>query len=144
MIAVDTNILVYAHRPETPRHLEARRALEVLATGPAAWAIPMHCLVEFTGVVTNPRIWHAPSSSAACFEQVRAWREAPKLTLLDETEAFWPRFVDVVTRSRARGGGVHDARIVACCLAHGVDELWTCDRDFSSYPALKVRNPLVE
>jgi hypothetical protein len=38
---------------------------------------------------------------------------------------------------------VHDARIAACCLRHGVTELWTADRDFSRYPALFTRNPLV-
>jgi predicted nucleic acid-binding protein len=39
---------------------------------------------------------------------------------------------------------VQDARIAALCLQHGVRELWTADRDFSRFPALGVRNPLVE
>jgi predicted nucleic acid-binding protein len=37
---------------------------------------------------------------------------------------------------------VHDARIAALCLSHGVYELWSGDRDFSRFPALRVRNPL--
>ena len=39
---------------------------------------------------------------------------------------------------------VHDARIAALCLSHGVRELWSADRDFSRFPALRTRNPLVE
>jgi predicted nucleic acid-binding protein len=36
-----------------------------------------------------------------------------------------------------------DTRIAALCLAHGVRELWTADRDFTRYPSLKIRNPLI-
>jgi len=31
----------------------------------------------------------------------------------------------------------------ALCRLHGVRELWTVDRDFSRFPGLKVKNPLV-
>ena len=41
------------------------------------------------------------------------------------------------------GAAIHDARIAAICLDHGVDELWTCDRDFSRFPDLRTRNPLI-
>jgi hypothetical protein len=41
------------------------------------------------------------------------------------------------------GSRIHDARIAAICLHHGVGELWSADRDFSAFPQLKVRNPLV-
>ncbi len=43
----------------------------------------------------------------------------------------------------AAGPVVHDARVAGLCLAHGVRELWTADRDFARFPALKVRNPLI-
>jgi predicted nucleic acid-binding protein len=41
------------------------------------------------------------------------------------------------------GAQVHDARIVALCLQHGVKELWSADRDFGRFPILAVVNPLV-
>lgn len=44
---------------------------------------------------------------------------------------------------RARFTLRHDARVAALCLRHGVRELRTADRDFSLFPALRVRNPLV-
>jgi uncharacterized protein len=33
--------------------------------------------------------------------------------------------------------------VAALCSRHGVQELWTADRDFGRFPGLKVRNPLV-
>jgi predicted nucleic acid-binding protein len=33
--------------------------------------------------------------------------------------------------------------IAALCLHHGVSELWTADRDFTRFPALRTHNPLV-
>jgi hypothetical protein len=57
LIAVDTNILVYAHRPECPSHGRAFAVLRELAASTTSWGVPLHCFVEFAAVVTNPRIW---------------------------------------------------------------------------------------
>jgi predicted nucleic acid-binding protein len=35
----------------------ARERLAALAEGQVEWAIPWHCLHEFIGVVTHPRIY---------------------------------------------------------------------------------------
>ena len=39
---------------------------------------------------------------------------------------------------------MHDARIAALCLHHGVTLLWSFDRDFSRFPGLKLSNPTLE
>ena len=57
MIAVDTNILVYAHRTDSPYHSGAAPLLTSLSGGDIAWAIPWPCCYEFLSVVTNRRIW---------------------------------------------------------------------------------------
>jgi predicted nucleic acid-binding protein len=49
----------------------------------------------------------------------------------------------VAALSGARGGAIQDARIVATCLDHNVRKLCSADRDFSKFPGLRVRNPLV-
>jgi hypothetical protein len=38
---------------------------------------------------------------------------------------------------------VHDARIAALCLTHGVQALWTADRDLTRFPRLRTVNPLI-
>jgi toxin-antitoxin system PIN domain toxin len=143
VIAVDTNILVYAHRPEAPFHDAARRCVAGLAEGRGAWAIPFHCLIEFTAIVTQPRIWQTPSTLAGAFDQVHAWRESPRLRVIGDSDSGWPTFETLARQARVGGGALHDARIAACCLHHGVSELWTADRDFGRYPTLQCRNPLI-
>lgn len=39
---------------------------------------------------------------------------------------------------------MHDARIAALCLLHGVRVLWSADRDFSRFPELAVVDPLAK
>jgi toxin-antitoxin system PIN domain toxin len=143
VIALDTNILVYAHRPDCPFHAEARDVVRRLATGAEPWGVPLHALVEFLAVVTNTRIWKQPSPLRVAFDQIAAWRESPQLRVLTEDGAWWPTFEEVAVRGQATGAALHDARIVSCCRYNGVTELWTADRDFSRFPAIRIRNPLV-
>ncbi len=143
MIAVDTNLLVYAHRRESRHHGGARDALRALAEGREPWAIPWPCLYEFFSVVTNPRIWkQAASHPDQAWRQIDAWTASPALSLLTETEDFLAILERFVRRPRVRGPVVHDARVAAICVAHGVEELLTADRDFSLFPELPTRNPL--
>lgn len=144
MIAVDTNVLVYAHRREASEHAVARDAVRRMATGRDAWAIPWPCVYEFISVVTNPRIWKAAASSPAqAWSQVSLWLGSPSVRLLAETEGFAEVLADLATRPRVHGPVIHDARIAALCIAHGVAALLTRDRDFSLFPELAVRDPFV-
>lgn len=143
MIAVDTNLLVYGHRPEAPLHEAARRAIERLHTAGEPWGVPIHCLVEFAAVVSSPRIWKHPSTPAHVAEQVEAWTSSPGLRLLADDATVWQRSLTLAERGAVQAGRWYDARIAAVCLAHGVRELWTADRDFSRFPELVTRNPLV-
>ena len=143
MIAVDTNLLVYAHRRESRHHPGARDTLRALAEGREPWAIPWPCLYEFFSVVTSPRIWkEAASSPDRAWRQIEVWTGSPSVSLLAETEDFLPVVERLLRRPRVRGPVVHDARVAAICLAHGVEELLTADRDFALFPELPTRNPL--
>ena len=143
MIAVDSNILVYAHRSESPFHtVAARRLIDLAATG-APWAIPWPCVYELLSVVTNRRIFKPPTPIEAALEFVEALVKSPGLSLLAETDRHWGELRSLVTAGRIAGPKVHDARIAAICLQHGVSALWSADRDFSRFPTLKVVNPLL-
>ena len=144
MIAVDTNVLVQAHRQDAPFHLSAKGTLVQLAAAHAPWAIPWPCVHEFLAIVTHPRIFRTPTSLAHACDQVEAWLEAPTLRLLSEDrEAHWPLLTSLMAAGRIAGPRVHDARVAALCLAHGVATLLSADRDFSRFPSLDVRNPMV-
>lgn len=143
MIAVDTNILVYAHREDSVWHGRALQAVTTLAEGRAPWGIAWPCLHEFLAIVTHPRIYRPPTPVAAACDQVDAWLESPSLVLLAETDEYWTTLRGSILEGRVGGPHVHDARVAALCLAHGVRELWTHDRDFGRFPSLNTRNPLV-
>jgi len=143
MIAVDTNILVYAHREDSEWHQPAERAVRGLAEGVTAWAIPWPCVHEFLAIVTHPRIFRTPTPVPAALDQVDAWLESPLLVMLAEDEDYWSTLRTLVAEGRIDGPRVHDARVAALCLRHAVGELWTTDRDFSLFPSLRLRNPLL-
>ncbi len=141
MIAVDTNVLVYAHRSDSPWHDQARESVRGLAEGKQQWALPWPCLHEFFGVVTHPRIYDPPTPIGAAIEQVDAWLESPTVVLLAEPADYWAKLRALLVAGKIAGPRVHDARIAALCLAHDVSELWSRDRDFSRFPKLQTRSP---
>jgi toxin-antitoxin system PIN domain toxin len=144
VIALDTNILVYAHCEDSPFHEAAFQRVAELAEGPAVWAIPWPCLHEFLAIVTHPRIYAPPTPLTRALDQVDAWVESPTLTLLAESAAHWQTLRALLTGGRITGAQVHDGRVAALCRQNGVRELWSADRDLSRFAGLAVVNPLVQ
>jgi len=143
VIAVDTNLLVYAHRRDAPLHSSAQVLIRNLAEGQDPWALPWPCVHEFLAIVTHPRIFYPPTELARALAQVAAWLGSPTVELLHEGAGYWDRLTSLLQQGKIVGPRVHDGRIAALCVHHGVRELWSADRDFSRFPALAVRNPLV-
>jgi hypothetical protein len=143
MLAVDTNILVYAYRFEYEENDHAYEVVQSLAQGDEDWAIPWPCAFEFLGAVTNRRIWkEAATPTERAWQQLRAWEASPSCRMIGEADSFMDVLERLVNRPRITGPLVHDARIAAICIAHGVEALLTRDRDFSMFPQLPTRNPL--
>ena len=142
MIAVDTNILIYAHREESPFYAVAARRLAELSKQ-SSWAIPWPCVHEFFSIVTHPTIFKPPTPSAVAIDQIEAMLRNPSVRLLAETDQHWSVLHDILAATLIRGIRVHDAKIAAICLQHGVRELWSADRDFSRFAGLKTVNPLL-
>ena len=143
MIAVDTNILVYAHRRDSEWHAKASAALAQLAEGSAPWGVAWPCLHEFLAIVTHPRIYKPPTPLNKAIQQIEIWMESPTLDLLGELKGHWKELKEVLLAGRIAGGAVPDARVAAICREHGVQELWSADRDFSRLAGITVRNPLL-
>jgi toxin-antitoxin system PIN domain toxin len=143
MIAVDTNLLVYAHRREMTSHAAAREAIRRLAEGHSAWAVPWSCGHEFISVVTNPKPFKKPTSPRDAVAFLRSL-EAEHFHWLAEGPGYLDKLGALLASGNVVGGRIHDARVAALCLYHGVRELWSADRDFSMFPQLKIHNPLVK
>lgn len=133
MIAVDTNVLVYAHREEVPQHRRARARLTGLAEGAARWSIPIFCLGEFLRVITHPRVFDPPFTAEEACEAVERILASPSLQVLLPGDRFWTLVAEAVRQARATGNLVFDAQIVALCRESGVRVLLTEDRDFERF-----------
>lgn len=143
MKAIDTNILVYAHRADNLWHARAKEFIELALTGEEKIGIPYHALVEFYGIVTNTRIFKNPTAPEVAIKQCKNLIAAPAAEILTESNASFEILAPVIAKSRVIGSAVHDARIAAVCLEYGVRLIYTLDRDFSRFAGLKVQNPLV-
>lgn len=142
MIAVDTNLLIYAHREDSPFHVAALEALSGLVESGRRWGIPWPCVHEFISITTHPRIYDPPTPLNVAMAAMQVWMEVPACELLAEGPGYWDTLKELSLKAKLQGPLVHDARIAALCLHHGVAELWSADRDFSRFAALKIRNPL--
>lgn len=141
MIAVDTNILVYAVRQESPQHRAAVKLLAELADGQRPWGLPWPCIYEFVRIVTHPRIFSAPIPLPNAVEIIEALLDSPSVVPLGDGLTHRGHFRAMVLGGAASGNRVHDAHIAALAVEHGVDELLTADRDFARFPTLRARNP---
>lgn len=143
MIAIDTNILIYAQREEAPHNAQATALLTGLAEGENPWALPWPCIYEFLRVVTHPRVFDPPTDLDVALEDLGSLLESPSVVLLGEGPAHPEHLRRVVRVGQAVGNMVHDAHIAALCVEHGVRELLTADRDMTRFTGLGVRNPFV-
>jgi toxin-antitoxin system PIN domain toxin len=142
LIAIDTNLLVYAHKVGTPFHLAAQEALRPVVEGSSPWAVPWQCIHEFLGVVTNSKIYKPASTLPEALGYLDGLLTSPNVLLLSEGSGYFQTLRQIVIQAKVFGPRIHDAHIAALCLHHGVRELWTADRDFTLFPQLKTRNPL--
>lgn len=144
MIAVDTNILVYSHRKDSPFHIKAKEKMMRLSESGMPWVILWPCILEFLSIVTHSKVYQFPTSLSGAVEQVESWMASPGFVLISETFDYWDVLKKTVQEGKITGPRMHDAKIAALCLSHHIQTLWTADRDFSRFPRLDVSNPLVD
>ena len=141
MLALDTNILVHAHRQGTQVHKPALELLRSLSEGPVPYALFWPSLYEFLRVVTHHRVFDPPSSADEALEALANFLQPPAVRVLSETAAHETILREVLRASQVTGNLMHDAHLVALALEHGVHEILTLDKDFSRFPQVSSRNP---
>ena len=141
MQAVDTSILVYAHREEAPQHTAALRLLKRRAEGAEPWALPWICIYEFLRVVTHSRVFHPPTPARTAWQACRALIASPAVRLLQETDRHEGILDELLRTTKVEGNLIHDAHIVALMIEHGVSEILTADQDFHRFKQIRVVTP---
>jgi len=138
MIAVDTDILIYAHRAETDLHTAALKRLTALAEGSRPWVIPVFCITEFLRVVTHARVFNPPSRPQVAIRFIQGLLESPSCRIASPGSGFFEHLTALVTESGVRGNLLFDAQIAALCREQGISDILTNDRDFERFGNLKV------
>lgn len=141
MIALDTNLLVYAHRAGTSEHQRAARALERARLAPGGWGWAQPVVAEFWRVVTHPASQGGPTPPAAAAAFLRAlmaagaqcWRPTP---------GSCDRLLTLADREQVPSLEIFDLEIALIARDNGAREIWSQDRHFRTVAGLKLINPL--
>ena len=142
MIAIDTNLLVYAHRAVCPEHMRAQKAIESAASDPQGWGIALPSIAEFWSVVTHPSCQGGPSSPEETSGFLRALIETGRPSIFTPGEDFTYRLFSTAAEMGVKGIRIFDLQIGLTALDCGATELWTHDRGFLQIPGLVVSDPI--
>ena len=142
MIAIDTNLLVYAQRRHAVEHRAAQRAIERASADPRGWGIPLPCIAEFWSVVTHPAISGGPSPA----RDVRGFLQSLVLnggaSIWTPGAGFGERLIQLAADMKIAGARVFDLQIALTALENSATELWSHNRGFAGLPGLLLRDPL--
>jgi toxin-antitoxin system PIN domain toxin len=141
MIALDTNLLIYAHRAATAEHRAARKAIEAALNTPGGCGIALPSVAEFFSIVTHPTASGRPSPPKTAADFLTSLRESG-VEDLKPGAAFVARLAQMATDLGVKGARIFDVQIGLCALDGGATELWTHDSAFVKIPGLLIRDPL--
>lgn len=138
MTAIDTNVLIHAHRENMEKHNAAVEKLRILSEGLQPWALPVFCIGEFLRVVTHPRVFTPPSTLADALSAIGGLLESPSIQVLTPGEHFWSFFSNTLQQGQATGNLIFDAQIIAVCVEHGVETVISEDRGLKRFDQLTI------
>ncbi len=128
----DVNILVYAHREESPAHTRYASWLTSVANGLEPFALSEPVLHGFVRIVTNPRIFKPPSTSAQAFEFIDALLARPQCVLLRPGPNHWQIFRRLCEVGPLQGKLTADAAHAALAIETGCEWI-SADTDFARF-----------
>lgn len=141
MILPDVNVLIYAHREESPDHESYASWLQRLAEGEEPFGLSELVMSSFVRIVTNPKVFHTPTPVDAAFAFAAEILSCPGCTVVRAGSRHWAIFEGLCRASNARGKLVADAYHAALAIEHGC-EFVTTDSDFGRFPGLRWSHPL--
>jgi toxin-antitoxin system PIN domain toxin len=142
VIAIDTNLLVYAHRAGVPESRSARGAIERAAQDPRGWGFCLPSIAEFWSIVTHPGALGRPSTPAEALAFFEALITGGAARVFQPGPAFIERLMRLAADLRVTGTRIFDLQIALMAFDSGATEIWTHDRQFVSLPGLRIVDPL--
>jgi predicted nucleic acid-binding protein len=140
-VLLDTNILLRVLEPSDPEYALVREAVKALTVRGESLCFTSQNLVEFWSVCTRPVSKNGFGLNLAQTDE-RATLIERRFRLLPDNERVHAEWRRLVVAHSVAGVQVHDARLIAAMLAHGVPQLLTLnDRDFGRYSGISVVHP---
>lgn len=143
-VTLDANVLIYASNTSSPRRATARALLDRLAEGPGLVYVFWPVAMAYLRISTHPGIFVEPLAPAVARANLDDLLTRAHVRCPGELAGFWQGFSDLVADDPVRGNLVTDAHIAALMLQHGVETIWTSDRDFHRFAHVQVRDPYAE
>ncbi len=141
MLCVDVNLLVYAHRPESPDHVAYRAWLDTARKGAEPVGLPAVVASGFLRVVTHPRIFKEPTALITALDFVGVLQDSPAVVPVLPGARHWSIFSKLCREVDARGNAIPDAFLAAIAIEQGATWV-SADRGFARYPGLRWVHPL--
>lgn len=140
LLIPDVNILVGAFRRDIPGHLSTAGLWQSIIAGSVAFVVPDIVASGFLRLVTNPRVFKAPTETVEALEFISAYRSSIAYQPQPNPPGLWPVFESLCSLPRIRGDLIPDAFLAAFAIAADA-ELLSFDRDFARFPGLRWRAP---
>lgn len=140
MLLPDVNILVYAHREDSPYHAQSLAWLENLINSDESFAMSELVFSGFIRIVTHSKIFNPPSSLKDALSFVDQIRNQTNCVIVSPQERHWDIFTRLCKKSNAKGNLIPDAYFAALAIETG-SEWVTTDRDFSRFEGLRWFSP---
>lgn len=138
---LDTNILLRLYQPNSPEFSSIRRAVNSLHRANVALYYFSQNIIEFWNVSTRPVTQNGYGLSSAETDEVARQIEKAFI-LLPDVEAIHYEWRRLVVAHGVSGARVHDARIVATMIVHGISQILTLNgSDFERYREIAIVHP---
>lgn len=141
MLLADVNVLIYAHRAESPEHVAYARWLTSTVNNPEPFGLSEQVLSSLVRIVTNPRAFAEPTPLETALAFCRSLLDRPNAVRLRPGPRHFDIFVDLCRKANAPSKLVADAYLAALAIEHGCEWIST-DSDFGRFPGLRWRHPL--
>lgn len=138
---IDANVLLYASDAASPFNAPNRELLERLVAGPDLLYVFWPVVVAYLRIATHPGIFDAPLDPVTARANIEDVLTRPHVRSPGEQPQFWPVFRETLATDIVRGNLVSDAHLVALMRQHGVETIWTSDRDFRRFDGIRPLDP---
>ncbi|MCS6831235.1 MAG: PIN domain-containing protein [Armatimonadota bacterium] len=140
-LLIDTSVLVRLRDKGSPHLVECERAIDLLIVRDEKLYLCTQVLIEFWSVATRPLEANGLGRNAEqAFLDCQLFLGV--MSLLDEPPDIARYWLELVRRYEVKGKEVHDARLVAFALAHGIPHILTLNpADFSRYQEVAAITP---